>query len=224
MNIVIQCAAQKSTDAGKMRTADGRQVRFVAHPPDEGDTNRYVYAHPDQISDDGRSWRERVLTYNENPGANPLELIPAHALYRHPAYHSLAQRFGVDRLWILSAGWGLIPGSFLTPDYDVTFASSGDQMLRRRRKDVFHDWAMIDGDTQDPLLFLGGQAYLPHFHRLTAHYKGPRIAAYNSRVEPQIEGVKFVRFETPARTNWHYGCARTLVDGTFDPVNMAAAS
>ena len=221
MNIVIQCAAQKMAEAGSLQTSDGRRVRFVAHPPVDGDTDRYIYAHPDEVSDDGRSWRERLLAYNESPRTNPLGLLPAYALYRHPVYHSLAQRFGVERLWILSAGWGLIPGSFLTPDYDVTFAGSADQMVKRRKKDVFHDWAMIDGDTHKPLLFLGGQAYLPHFHRLTSRYRGPRVAAFNSVIEPHYDGVRFVRFETSARTNWHYGCAKALVEGSFDP--MAAA-
>lgn len=217
MNIVIQCAAQKAPNAGTMRTSDGRPVRFVAHPPAEMDGQ--FYAHPDQVSDDGRTWRERVLAYNENPGQNALGLLPAHALYRHPAYAGLTEHFGVERLWILSAGWGLIPGSFLTPAYDVTFASSGRPMVRRRKRDTFRDWAMIDGKTEEPLLFLGGQAYLPHFQRLTEHYQGPRIAVYNSKNRPHHEGFQLVRFETPARTNWHYGCATALAEGSFDPIS-----
>ena len=41
---------------------------------------------------------------------------------------------GLDRLYILSAGWGLIPGDFLTPNYDITFSAAQNvQRFKRRR-------------------------------------------------------------------------------------------
>ena len=74
---------------------------------------------------------------------------------------------------------------------------------------------MIDGDSSEPLLFLGGKDYLSHFARLTDRYRGPRIAIFNSSDEPNHEGLIFVRYETSTRTNWHYEAAKSLLDGTF---------
>lgn len=51
--------------------------------------------------------RERLLAYNGEPD-NPFNLLPAFRLYAHDAYRALADRFGLDRLFILSAGWRLI--------------------------------------------------------------------------------------------------------------------
>jgi hypothetical protein len=215
MKIVIQCAGKKADGAGSFRTADGRRVRFVAHPEFVDDLS-YVYAHPDEKSDDGQTWRERLLSYNRDPQSNPLRLRRAFELYQHAAYRELARRFGTRHLFILSAGWGLIPADFLTPDYDITFSSSGNRAVRRSSKDTFLDWAVIDGHNGEPLVFVGGKSYLPHFCRLTEHYEGPRIALYDSQRVPERAGVRFVRYPTTTRTNWHYGAARGLMDGGVD--------
>jgi hypothetical protein len=58
--------------------------------------------------------------YNALPGNNPLGLYPAWRLYENRSYEGLVDRFGVDNLYILSAGWGLISAAFLTPNYDIT--------------------------------------------------------------------------------------------------------
>lgn len=215
MKIVIQCAGQKAQAAGSLQTADGRRVHFVAHPPPAELGDGRLFARPDDRSDDGRTWRERLLSYNAAPGANPLALLPAYRLYRRDVYRSLEQRFGAAKLFILSAGWGLIPATFLTPDYNVTFSASAGTVFRRRRADVFQDWAMIECSDSEPLLFLGGKDYMPHFARLTDHCAGPRIVLFNSATEPRREGLLFVRYMTSTRTNWHYEAASALVAGTL---------
>ena len=141
VNVVIQCAARKAADAGHLRTQDGRKVMFVANPdlaPRDGDC---IYARPDDVSEPGTSWRTVLRQYNENPGDNQLGLLPAWRLYRNPTYEILADRCGLDRLYILSAGWGLIPADFLTPNYDITFSATQNvqEFKRRRRNDSLFD-------------------------------------------------------------------------------------
>ena len=221
MKVVIQCAAKKRPDAGCMRTEDGRRVLFAAHPSLVESADGCVYAHPDDPRDDGTSWRQHLRAYNENPRGNPLRLLPAYQLYWNEAYRALAGRVGVADLFILSAGWGLLPASFLTPDYDITFSSSAEAAKRRRRKDRFDDFRILDGACDAPIVFFGGKDYFPLFCDLTDHYRGRRVAVYNSDTEPSREGVDCVRFHTTTRTNWHYQGVKAFVAGEFDPLGSA---
>jgi len=213
MKVVIQCAGRKKQTAGTLVAGDGREVSFVAHPPAQT-TDLRVLARPDDLAPDGRSWREHLVEYNASPASNQLGLLPAYELYDRPVYQDLRQAFGVSSLFILSAGWGVVPAAFLLPDYNITFSSSAPREFRRRRADPFNDWPLIS-TAEDPLLFLGGKDYLPHFASLTAQYRGPRIALFNSTIPPAVDGLTFVRYETTARTNWHYLAADALTRGTL---------
>jgi hypothetical protein len=213
VKVVIQCAASKASDAGVMQTADGRAVVFVADPagaPVQGDV---IHARPDDLADDGRSWRAHLLAYNKQPGANPLGLLPAWRLYRHGAYGSLVSRHGVSNVFILSAGWGLIRADFLTPSYDITFSAQADPFNRRRATDAYADFNMLDTGNSGPVVFFGGKDYLPLFARLTEGYAGPRVAVFSSASEPRSHGVRLVRYHTTTRTNWHYGAVKAFLDG-----------
>ena len=162
MRVVIQCAARKQPGAGSFIAVDGRKVLFVAHPglapPEAG----LVHARPDDASEDGRSWRQRLVAYNAVPDGNALELLPAWRLYRHDAYGALVERFGPELVFILSAGWGLIPSTMLTPLYDITFSSQAKPWMRRCKQDRYEDFAPMPNDGED-ILFLGGRDYLPLF-------------------------------------------------------------
>jgi len=96
-----------------------------------------VYARPDDRSDTGTLWRDVLLKYNREPDGNPLGLYPAHQLYENKAYWRLADELGVQNVYILSAGWGLIRADFLTPYYDITFSLSADAYKRRRKADRY---------------------------------------------------------------------------------------
>ena len=147
MIVVIQCAARKAADAGHLRTQDGRNVMFVANPDLAPPDDECIYARPDDVADTGTSWRTVLRQYNENPGDNRLGLLPAWRLYRNPTYEILAERCGLDRLYILSAGWGLIPADFMTPNYDITFSAARNvqKFKRRRRHDSYRDFRMLPG-------------------------------------------------------------------------------
>ena len=214
---VIQCAAGKRSDAGCLRTGDGRKVVFVARPriaPSGG--RRIVHARPDDISDTGKPWRTVLARYNAaDAGKNPLGLLPAWQLYKHPAYRMLAEHCGEQRLYILSAGWGLIRADFLTPAYDITF-SKGRKVAackRRGKSQIWSDFAMLPPDCDEPIVFFGGRDYLPLFCTLTENAAAPRLVWHNSDVRPVAPGCRVRRFRIAARTNWHYQCARAYVEG-----------
>jgi hypothetical protein len=115
MIIVVQCQGLKQPDARCLKTSSGKAEHFVAQPALAPSDPARVYKRPDDFSDDGITrWRQVLLNYNKN-GRNTLSLYPAYELYRNPVYRRLASR--LPNLYILSAGWGLIKATFLTPYY-----------------------------------------------------------------------------------------------------------
>jgi len=58
----------------------------------------------DDLSDHGKSWRELLCEYNEQPDRNPRGLYPAYRLTETRIW-SVAEAFGVSNVYILSAGW-----------------------------------------------------------------------------------------------------------------------
>jgi hypothetical protein len=215
--IVIQCAARKRSHAGCLRLRSGQEVLFVANPAKAPQGRPYAHAHPDGLTDTGETWRKQLLRYNDLhkgvPGDNPLGLLPAWQLYKHPIYARLAEKYGPERLYILSAGWGLIGAGFLTPDYDITFSNNAEPYKRRRERDAYDDCRMLPDDTADPVVFFGGKSYIRMFRELTSRVKGPRHVFFNSSNAPDAPGCRLRKFDTRTRTNWHYECAGAFMDG-----------
>jgi hypothetical protein len=216
MKVVIQCAADKR-DGGFFKSASGHPVKFVAVPsiaPSGGDLS---YAHPDDIADAGKTWRQHLVEYN-GLGANPFGLFPAYQLYVNPVYGQLVRKFGLERVFILSAGWGLLRASFLTPNYDITYSTDAKRKtpwVFRRRSDEYRDLNQLPLNETEPIAFLGGKAYVPLFSVLTRDAQGTRTVFYNSSTEPEAPGCRLVRFPTTTRTNWQYEGARSLLAGTL---------
>lgn len=221
MIIVIQCAARKKPSAGHLRTKTGQPVLFVANPAMAPAGKAPVYARPDDLSDNGVSWRTRLLAYNTDPGSNLLGLLPAWQLYKNGTYAILADRYGVDRLYILSAGWGLIAGRFLTPAYDITFSPTAERYKRRGKRDAYGDLCMLPASTTEPVVFFGGKDYVPLFCKLTREAMGPRYVFYNASSEPLAPGCVPILFETATRTNWHYECAKAFAAGHLPATVLA---
>ena len=216
--VVIQCAAGKR--GASLRNMQGIPVSFVAHPSLGVADRHALFAHPDDPSHRPKAtWRDMLAAYNADfarSGTNPLGLCPAYVLYTDPVYRGLEQRFGIDALYILSAGWGLLRAGYLTPDYDITFSHQAEPINIRGRNQLFHDHRHIPEDVQGPVIFIGGMSYLPQFLRLTETVRAPRRAFFNSAVQPQAERCRMIRFETTRRTNWHYSCAQDLIAGRLD--------
>ncbi|MGK7865428.1 DUF6884 domain-containing protein [Falsiroseomonas sp. E2-1-a4] len=178
------------------------------------DTADVLHAHPDQPSDrPGQTWRDRIMEANDRRNDNAFELIPAAELYMPPAYANLATFIGIEKLFILSAGWGLVAGNYLLPTYDITFSGSAERYKRRRVGQLFHNFNAFDAESQETIVFLGGKDYLPLFLDLTAGAKGDRHVFYNSATPPRAIGCILHRFPTSRRTNWHYECADALARG-----------
>ncbi len=217
MIVVIQCAARKRPGAGCLSSASGKHVIFVADPKTAPADGNHIYTRPDDPCDAGTSWRDLLLKYNEQACDNPLGLYPAYRLYGNPVYERLVDRFGLQKAYILSAGWGLIRADFLTPYYDITFSASAERYKRRRKTHRYYDFRMLSDHADEEILFFGGKDYLPLFCSLTAAIKTGRTVFYNSVRAPQATGCVLKRFETSTRTNWHYECANAFLDGTIDP-------
>lgn len=211
MRIVIQCAARKNP--GGSFVVNGRTVLFVARPDLAPPSDGCAYARPDDLSDGQGTWRQRLLQYNRDGNKNPLGLLPAYRLYKHTAYRELVERFGLEKVFILSAGWGLIPAGFMTPPYDISFSAQAQDWMRRRKGDGYDDFRLIPDDGGE-VVFLGGKDYLPLFCELVSPLKGRKRVIFNSARAPQTPAeFVAVRFPTTTRTNWHYEAARSLIAG-----------
>lgn len=221
MKIVIQCAGKKihaNSNAG-FRSSDNRRIKFVAHPELAPHSDSYFYVRPDDLFDGTQTWRTHLLNYNMEYQENPSRLLPAYRLYFDKTYRKLVERFGIEQVFILSAGWGLLRPDFLTPDYDITFSGlkKAKHFSQRTESDSFSDFCFLPDDG-DSITFLGGQNYLPLFVKLTADFIGSKtIFCYSTPKSPLGPGFTAKIFETNRTTNWHYECAQMLVDGEISP-------
>ena len=219
MKIVIACAGSKRAGAGLMRTIKDKPVKFVAQPKLAPKDAHHNYAMPDDISDDGTSWRTRLCAYNaiyEKNGDNPFGLLPAWKLYDPEIYGNLVEKYSAENVYIMSAGWGLVSANFLLPNYDITYSSSarGENAYKHRRK---NDWAdkdfcMLPKDSTDRVVFFGGKDYLESFCELTKKYAGERICFYATSKKPKVKGV-VLKYYGRTFTNWHYQAAKKLIEG-----------
>jgi hypothetical protein len=217
MIVVIQCAASKRPGAGCLVSVSGRPVIFVADPETAPADGIHIYARPDDPCDTGTSWRDVLLKYNEKASDNHLGLYSAYRLYKNNAYGRLVNRFGLRKVYILSAGWGLIRADFLTPYYDITYSQRAEGYKRRRKADRYHDFRMLPDDIHDEIVFFGGKDYLRLFNSLTGATKVKKTVFYNSACPPQVTGCVLKPFNTTTRMNWHYECAKAFLDGTINP-------
>ena len=230
MKIVISCAGSKAPGAGYMKTENGRCVNFVGNPAKVVSRELGIcYARPDDEARDSETWREKLIAYNKScTDENPFGLLPAYKLYTPKCpygnvYTQLVEVFGIDNVYILSAGWGLIQACFLTPKYNITFSGSGYK--QRRKCDQYCDFNHLESDVDEKLLFFGGQGYLPLFCKLTRHYQGRRIVYHNSKKKPNCD-FKLVHYETEDKYRWVYECATKVIECYksdpcgFDPLKI----
>ena len=223
-SVVIQCAGGKNPKAGCFRARGDQRVVFVARPDEAPPKPGVVYARPDDMSDDGCStWRARLLAYNDESSEDELELLPAYQLYARQEYRDLVEAFGPDRVFILSAGWGLIRSEFLTPYYDITFSNAAPRYKKRGRSEPYADFCQLPKDNPEPILFLGGLDYQSLFENLTADVEAEKIIFHYSDAISRSNSFTYVKYETPTGRYWHYLCARDLMAGT-QPVPAGRAS
>lgn len=215
--VVIQCAGWKSLHAGYFHNRDGHRIVFVAHPSEAPQREGEVYSRPDDLSDDGgQTWRQRLLTYNAQSGNDIWGLLPAWQLYRPGEYGALVDAFGTARVYILSAGWGLIRADFLTPYYDITLSrppKKAELYKWRRPGDDFEDYCHLPAGDTEPVIFMGGESYRPLFERLTSGAVAPKTIYYRAEEIARQPGFAYEKYESRRKTNWHYSCVSDLIAG-----------
>ena len=210
--VVIQCAASKQPYAGNLKTENGQPIMFVANPAKAPKQASVIYRRPDDLAKSSLTYRDVVMEYNRNPTDNPLQLLPAWQLYKNPVYGQLVRKYGIRNVYILSAGWGLIASDFLIPDYDITFSKTVDAYKQRWLRDRYSDFSMLPTDTPSRIIFLGGKNYVQLFCNLTINVRTERIVFYNSAIPPNAPNCRLLPFLTTTRRNWHYECARKLIE------------
>jgi hypothetical protein len=213
MIAVIQCAGSKRKGTGYFATPSGERVVFVARPEIAPQSERYLPVHPDAPTPNGHTWRDEVLAYNQRAD-NPLHLHAAWELYEPTAYRRLVSHLGVENVYVLSAGWGLVRSDFKLPQYDITFTSAVKKKrpwVHRRRSDIYRDFGHLPAETTEEVYFFGGKDYLGLFSHLTRHIRGPRTAFFNSALPPKAPGLRLQRFEATRNMNWHYDCVDWFV-------------
>ena len=104
MKVVIQCAGRKDRTGNSLMAADGRPVLFIAHPAEAPSSVEHAYARPDDVSENGQTWRARLLEHHRSENGNPHKLLHAYRLYAPDVYRALVERFGIKHVFILSAG------------------------------------------------------------------------------------------------------------------------
>lgn len=219
MKIVIQCAGSKNPNAKTMKTTAGKLVKFVAQPNEVSDNAECQYARPDDSAGGGATWRDLLCAYNEKyqqSRHNPFNLLPAFQLYARECYAKLVDKFGIENVYIHSAGWGLIPAGFLTPDYDITFSKrvpKKDAYKIRKKEDYYRDFDAMPVKAGERVFFFGGNDYLKKYCELSKDCAGERVCFYKKKCKPDIEDVTLIKYETTTRTNWHYECANEFIAG-----------
>jgi hypothetical protein len=212
--IVIQCAGSKH-DLSYFRTDDGMRIEFVARPGNAPPRQGIRYAHPDHPSDNGLTWRQRVLDYNAHPDRNISSLEPASRLYRAPQYERLVDEFGPTQVFVLSAGWGLVRSDFRLPHYNITFQrpkASSEAYIWRQPHDEFQDFNQLIANSDDHVIFLGGENYRPYFEVWTGNSSAAKTIYHKSSFIVRHPRFHYKLFKTSRKTNWHYSCADELIE------------
>jgi len=106
----------------------------------------------------------------------------------------------------------LINAAFLTPYYDITFSPGAEGYKRRRKGDRYRDFCRLPDKADKEIVFLGGKDYVPLFCSLTSALHKRKTVFYNSEFPPGTPGCATKRFPTSTRTNWHYECAKAMID------------
>ncbi len=228
MKIVIQCCLQKNPDAGTFSTEDGKVVRFVAQSDDCQITDQEYFCKPDDVMPDNNiTWRDYLVQYNDeycSTRVNPCNLSAAIDLYKPKIYKELGNVFGEENVFILSAGWGLINGRFLLPNYDITFSKRAkkyeEQKFRNRRNSENNNssWKDFNHLSENQILedeiiyFFGGLDYITQYRKLTSSIPNQKVIFYNSNSFQfnANDSYQYTRYRplNALKTNWHYQCAK----------------
>ncbi len=232
MKVVIACAASKSPGgrpACKFRSRTKDEVLFVANRTLCQSLPKGVgYVEPDdRCGENHMTWREKLSLYNES-GKNPDGLSRAADLYTpkqepfRDLYRLLADGFGWDSVFILSAGWGLIRADFWTPDYNITFSPPAKKEKPwawrdpkdRKWLDFNHlqNAGVAEGES---IHFFGGNHYLDKFCIFVRAVPGRKVIHHKGELKGRsTPGTDFEydRYKGPeGNRTWHYRAVKEFL-------------
>jgi len=202
-NVVMMCASGKN----QSYFTDFPEITFVSTPLLDNEKN------PDDLIDNTEmTWRDYLfVSQNDNT------LLMAYELYIPNIYIQLHNHFG-NKLFILSAGWGLVSSEFKVPNYDITFSQTAPaNTIRNINNNVpplYNDYNQID-DSDSDIIFVGTPNYIPLFISLTQNLNCRKIVYYKNNDALQYEHLnngtfEFRYYNTPARQKWYYQLAHDL--------------
>ena len=222
--VVFPCCAKKKPQYWLHK---GQKVEFVANPDKCAKLSGFLYCHPDDRNPHtGKTWRAELDDYNkqyQHNGKNPRYLCEAYKLYEPKQHKKIYQQLYSnfkERLFILSAGWGLVRADFLLPYYDITFSSSAPVCKRRKESDEYHDFNQLADEKleeNDSIYFFGLKDYLSLYCCLTRDLLCKKVIYHRStRIRIcQAEGYEYIQYrrEGIAIEKWHYKCAEDFMEG-----------
>lgn len=231
MKIVIQCCSRKNQNIGSFIANNGHTVKFVAQPDLCLQSGGKYFCRPDDLMPGSHNtWREHLHQYNElyrRTGDNPDTLCTAIDLYKPKMaagiYRDLANAFGEENMFILSAGWGLVNGRFLLPNYDITFskrAKKNEKYKYRNSESNDSTWKDFNHLSENPIsedeiiYFFGGLDYISPYRKLTSRIPNQKIIFYNSNNNfDSASNVTFQyrRCHLRQRTTWYYKYAVAFI-------------
>jgi len=220
--VIFPCCAGKEKRYWEYK---GQKVEFVANPDKCAKLGGFLYCHPDcKNPDTGKTWRQELEDYNKQyqlTGKNPLGLCRAWELYQpkqnKTIYAQLYKKFG-ERLFILSAGWGLVRADYLLPHYDITFGQRAKPYNERRENDTYYDFnQLIDVELEknDIIYFFGVKGYIWLYYRLTCNLSCRKVIYHRSTKIHQIQGYEYMPYSGGRRTSWHYSCIKDLWEASY---------
>ena len=225
MKIVIPCAAGKvpvecGDFNGFMRDSKHRSLIFVGDPKEAPNNGGLRYVSPDCNYKSNETFRNKLCSYNDkfkSRGYNPDNLLPAYKLYENSIYRELVESeiFGMDRVYILSAGWGIVKANFLLPMYDITFSSGRGNYNWQSRRIDFSKFYRLDDTCNETVEFIGTSNYVKMFEELTKDYYGDKLIYVNSK-NFKNKGFIDCKVDRKKHRFWHYECARRKLNSCCD--------
>jgi hypothetical protein len=214
--IVFPCSNEKN---GNEFTHKNKRIRFrVLSDIDHGQ-----YQPDDNSPIPNFTWKEYI---SSDEIQNSPQLQEAKNLYKDDIYRKLADCFG-ERLYISSAGWGIIRNKFKIPKYDVTFKNNKDKSTYRANKNGFlKDLNHLKEDKtiigKQDIVFLGGLDYVTQFFELTKDLSSKKFILTNGNLCKKV-GKKLQKkitqsqlftvhnFNFTDRQNWHVSIAEYVI-------------
>ena len=186
MIAVIQCAATKRCDAGHLRRQDGTKVMFVADPQRRRPIQNACLRAPTTFRIPARAGGRFWYGTTRTPETIRSDCYALLSCIKTPPTAGLWSTLGASKVFILSAGWGLIDASFLTPDYDITFnGRQSKSPLEIPKEGQLRRSLPLACDTAEPVVFFGGKDYVPLFCKLTGGIGSKRTIFYRASKPPE---------------------------------------